>query len=262
MTQIKIPQHITTIPEKLFNLCISLKKITIPDSVIEISTSGFACCSSLEEVVFGPNSKLKKILQNAFIECSSLEKLNLPQSLEYIGNSAFEKCTFLSSVIIGSSNKLVLGQRCFYSCSNLREILFTSSSVNLANIPDYTFYNCYLLEKINIPKTAGFIGYSAFYSCITLHKIVIPSSVEIIYRYAFYNCSKLEEFEFEESSSLQIIECEVFEMCDKLTKIVLPASLVEFKGDLSIYKFEQITIHSNQLHLLDLFDPSIKVFLI
>ena len=50
LTNITIPDSITSIGRSAFNGCSSLASITIPDSVTSIGDNAFYCCDSLKEV--------------------------------------------------------------------------------------------------------------------------------------------------------------------------------------------------------------------
>ena len=78
------------IGEGAFCNCTSLKSITIPSTVTEISNYAFRSCSNLMEVIF--NDRLQKIGYNAFINCKSLESIKLPSTVVEIGNHAFHGC--------------------------------------------------------------------------------------------------------------------------------------------------------------------------
>ena len=68
----------------------NLKKITLPDSVLEIESYAFYKCSALESIEFGKN--ICRIGRAAFQGCSNLKRVNVPDKA-VIENYAFEKDT-------------------------------------------------------------------------------------------------------------------------------------------------------------------------
>lgn len=73
---VRLPEGITSIPEKMFFKCTSLKNIIIPSSVTSIGKNAFAGCTSLTSVVLPKN--LKNIDASAFTGCTSLKDVYIP----------------------------------------------------------------------------------------------------------------------------------------------------------------------------------------
>ena len=97
-----IPNNYKCIPEKTFSLCKSLKSITIPEGVEYIGESAFLGCESLERIVL-PRS-LKEIRPLAFANCKNLTNISMPNDSKVeIAESAFGGCKKLDD----SSRKLL-----------------------------------------------------------------------------------------------------------------------------------------------------------
>lgn len=79
-----------------FWYCLSLSEIVIPNSVTSIGDLAFSFCSSLAEVVI-PNSVVC-INGNPFLHCSSLSSIVIPVSVTIIGSYAFAGCNFSNNV--------------------------------------------------------------------------------------------------------------------------------------------------------------------
>ncbi len=90
ITELKIPDGVTSIGSSAFSGCSSLTSITIPDSVTYIGSSAFRDCSSLTSVTI-PNS-VTYIGSSAFRDCSSLTSINIPNGVTSIGESTFHNC--------------------------------------------------------------------------------------------------------------------------------------------------------------------------
>ena len=96
LTSITIPNSVTNIVDGMFALCSSLKNITIPDSVTSIGEDAFHSCTSIESITI-PNG-VTSISDYAFLGCSSLASITIADSVTNIGNSVFENCNSLTTI--------------------------------------------------------------------------------------------------------------------------------------------------------------------
>ena len=103
VTNLVIPNEVTTIKNHAFNGCSSLTSVTIPNSVTNIGYDAFYRCSSLTSITI-PNS-VTSIGSGAFSSCYALTSVTIPNSVTSIGESAFYRCSALTSVTIPNSNK-------------------------------------------------------------------------------------------------------------------------------------------------------------
>ena len=101
LTNIDLPDSLTSIGRNAFGGCDSLTSINIPNSVTIIGNGAFGGCRFLTSINI-PNS-VTTIGICAFISCSSLTNINIPNSVTTIGNSAFMKCESLTYITIPSS---------------------------------------------------------------------------------------------------------------------------------------------------------------
>ncbi|MBO7599152.1 MAG: leucine-rich repeat protein [Bacteroidales bacterium] len=74
MESIHHSTHLTTIPERAFFRCKSLKKVVIPPSVRVIESEAFAFCEALEEVVL---SKDTEVADGAFGYCGEVRIIKM-----------------------------------------------------------------------------------------------------------------------------------------------------------------------------------------
>lgn len=168
------------IPEGTFSRCTSLKEIVIPDAVNTFSgVSGrgvFLNCTSLEKVIFGKNSQLKKLGYDSFSGCTSLKSIDIPATIEYIAEEVFKNCASLKEVNF---------------------LLSADGEGSLREIKSQAFMNCTSLEKLVLPKGIGSvsIGRNAFAGCSAL------TTVEMNGYFGFdggvfKDCTKLNTMKF------------------------------------------------------------------
>ena len=100
-----LPEDITGLVLKEFNGTFdnsllqkypNLTNVTIPDGVTSIGQYAFENCSNLTSIDL-PES-LTSIGDCAFALCSSLTSIDLPESLTKIGNNAFQDCRSLKTI--------------------------------------------------------------------------------------------------------------------------------------------------------------------
>jgi len=82
--------NITNLGEAVFQDCIALKSITLPDKLEVVERITFGSCSALKRVVC--NKNLKTIGMGAFAKCSKLEDVQLAsRSISFV-HSPFARC--------------------------------------------------------------------------------------------------------------------------------------------------------------------------
>ena len=171
------------------HLFINKEEITdlvIPDNVTTIKKYAFHNCAGLTSVSISNN--VTSIGDQAFQNCLGLNKLSIGNKVTTIGISAFHGCSSLTSVTIPNS-VTTIGESAFYSCESIKSVNIPSS-INLIN--ESTFGYCSRLTSLVLTEGLAIIKKQAFSECRSLESVTIPSSVEYIYQEAFSNCYGLK----------------------------------------------------------------------
>ena len=92
LSNVVIPDSVTSIGDGAFEDCSSLSSVVLPDSITSIGNRAFNECDSLRSVVISDG--VTSIGDGAFQFCSSLNDIIIPDSVNSIGDGAFEDCSF------------------------------------------------------------------------------------------------------------------------------------------------------------------------
>jgi hypothetical protein len=103
ISNLKIPNSVTTIKQNTFIGWQDITSVTIPNSVSLIDDWAFCACTNLTSIDI-PNSVVM-IGETTFSGCSSLTSIYVPNSVSSIGSYAFYGCTEVKSIIFEDGSK-------------------------------------------------------------------------------------------------------------------------------------------------------------
>lgn len=177
-----------------FYKCSSLTDITLPESVTSIGYWAFYDCNLLADISL-PESVMS-IGHHAFRGCSCVS-FTIPKSVTSIGEAAFAHCNSLNSLVVEEGNTT------YDSRNGCNAVIETSSNTLVAacsatvipedvtSIGEAAFEGCSSITHITLPERVTSIGDWAFAYCCNLTDITLPKSVMSIGKYAFRQCDIL-----------------------------------------------------------------------
>lgn len=263
VTNIVVPNSVTTIKPYAFNTCTSLKSVVLPETIDKIENYVFQNSSSLESVNLSAN--IKSIGNRAFFKCSALTDIGNTDGITFIDQKAFSETKWLDQqpegmLYLGTSlycyhGKLDAdtavaikeGTTCITSYafdeSNTSPEYFTAITIpgSVKSIGNYAFYKCSAIESITIPEGIKEINYATFSNCYSLEKINMPQSLTTISEYAFYECSAIEKATIPDN--VESIGNYAFFKCSNLQNITMPKKVTSIgkMAFMDCYALENIT---------------------
>ena len=205
----------------------------------KIGISAFQGCTALTTVKVSADT-----LDNyAFYNCPAITTLQLYETgsenngVKRIHSMAFAYDHGLTNVYIPSSVIYMAegGNMPFYMCNNLEKYSVSSNNQYYASIGYGNLYNKSLTKLIHMPRNGGGTKYSYF---LNGYQMELPSTVTEIGDYACYYHNKLQEVVL--SYGVKTIGNNAFANCDKLTYMLIPSSVTNYKAD-SFYGLYSLT---------------------
>ena len=248
VTNVIIPDGVTSLGSYAFQDCTSLISVVIPDSVTIISNNAFYNCSNLNSIVI-PNS-ITSIRNYAFYGCTSLTSITIPNGVTSIDMGAFQACTSLTSIVIPDSVTSI-SYAAFYGCSSLANIVISDgvTYIDETTFAKTAYYNnesnwidgVLYIGKYLIRAKATISGeyairsdtllviQKAFYNCSNLTSVIIPGSVASISDYAFHDCTSLSSVVIPDS--VTSIGRGAFYDCARLVSVTIPGSIASISSE-------------------------------
>lgn len=225
---LEIPEGVSSIEDRAFSGCSSIKSISFPYTTTSIGYLSFGYCDNLVSVNI--RNGIASIGENAFSGCRNLENVVLPNSISEISPFCFSGCTSLKSIDIPYGVKRI-GGNAFQGCTNLENVNIPNSVTEIGGDYDsyddwrknHVFDGCTSLETIDIPSSVEYIGSFSFYGCSNLITVKLSENLKYISRQCFQDCRKLKTIvigcntkrisygAFWNCSSLQEVVCNAIE---------------------------------------------------
>ena len=125
ITSVTIPSTVTSIDGSFTFRYSGLRNVTVPSSVTSWNGSHtFANCRSLTDATLNNKSQISSY---AFSNCTSLTGVKFGDKIKTIANNAFSNCTSLTGVTFVDNIKSI-GSNVFSGCTNLTSITLNSTT--------------------------------------------------------------------------------------------------------------------------------------
>lgn len=185
--RLEVPVGVKLANDYMASRNIALTEVVLPNTLTTIGKEAFSYCGNLTKIVF--SEEVENIGEYAFVGCSNLIEIVLPQKLKCIGKYAFSECNNLTKIVFPEELECI-GESAFLRCSNLKEIIWPK---RLERIEDWSF-KCTGLQNVLLPETLLHIGESAFGET-EIQKVTIPKSVQTIGMAAFSCVPEIEVYD-------------------------------------------------------------------
>ena len=215
VTNLVIPNCVTTIGDSAFRNCSGLISITIPNSVTSIGKEAFVGCENLLKANFQGTTP-PSMGEAVFRKVSGDFKIYLPKGTLDAYESGDWSMDYKFLIVGFRMSKIPANQIITYTTTdgckisanddNCAHILSSSNLYlhtyengvgklifedSVTEIVKQAVYGCENLKSITIPNSVTEIGYRAFENCRSLTSVTIPNSVTKIGYEAFKDCGSL-----------------------------------------------------------------------
>lgn len=251
--KILLHSWITSFANELTFMNSSVESIDYPDAVAPsmVWYNAFRNCRNLKSIKLKADSQgLLEILTSAFPGCESLEEVKLADDIKYIkiGSSAFYGCSSLTAFPVTNSMKIkILGSRAFAGCRALQS--FSLGTVVEFDEQGYQFQGCGL-KQVHWPSNIPDVPRGIFMDCKDLAKVDLKQTTRELYWDAFRG-SGLTAISL---AGVEDFSTTTFADCPAFSRIYLPdfgTNSVDYAAIPFIPENSQVVLNHDRIRGLD-----------
>ncbi len=263
ISNITIPNTVTTIESSAFENCKNIQTLTIPNSVTTIGESAFKGCDKLDNVTM--SSEVSSIESFTFGSCKNLRKFFIGAKVSNIDKLAFDNCHSLQEFEVDENSNFFTVYAGILYTKDMEELvkcpmaLYAEEYIvpnGVKVIRSEAFASCTNVKRFYLPETLTTIGEFAFEKC-EMTSIRVPQAVTSISNHAFSGCKNLETFVIPDG--VEEIESFILNRCEKMTYVYIPES-VKSIGTWAIANNPTLTMINSQIKDIDKVTVSYDAF--
>jgi hypothetical protein len=149
-------------------------------------------------IVISPDVEV--IQDNAFYMNDVIERLVIPKKVTKMGKSALWHCSKLKDVIFEEGSSLrQIGFEAFYNCRMIEEMNLPAS---LETLEERAFYYCKGPKKVTLSPKMTTIEDQTFFGCLSLTSVEGMNGIQSIRSLAFSGCPSLETIDVNQSADI------------------------------------------------------------